>query len=304
MDPSMHHGSQNVLLIIDAQVDFHEGGSLAVTGATGDSERTAALIDGCGDMFDEIYMTFDTHSKRHIAHAVNWRNKAGERPAPFTSISHEQVLAGEWTAVASSEQPWLPEYAKWYTKQLEAGGRFKLTIWPEHCLMGSPGHSIHPALFAATQRWCERKQKDIVCVLKGQNPLTEMYSAIAAEVPLDDAAVTSLASAGFKAIHADHNTTLAGHSELVDSLTGTHVKRLVVCGQALSHCVNMTVRNLVAVVPEVSAKLVLLKDASSNVYGCDALGDSFTQSVVDGQGRVLTCALLQAELLAEAELGK
>ena len=28
------------LLIIDPQVDFHEGGSLAVPGATADSERT------------------------------------------------------------------------------------------------------------------------------------------------------------------------------------------------------------------------------------------------------------------------
>ena len=32
------------LLIIDPQADFHEGGSLAVAGATGDSERIAALL--------------------------------------------------------------------------------------------------------------------------------------------------------------------------------------------------------------------------------------------------------------------
>ena len=34
-----------VLLIIDPQVDFHEGGSLAVTGAAADSERVVALIE-------------------------------------------------------------------------------------------------------------------------------------------------------------------------------------------------------------------------------------------------------------------
>ena len=33
-----------ILLIIDPQVDFHEGGTLAVTGATADSKRIAAMI--------------------------------------------------------------------------------------------------------------------------------------------------------------------------------------------------------------------------------------------------------------------
>ena len=33
-----------ILLIIDPQVDFHEGGSLAISGATADSERITKMI--------------------------------------------------------------------------------------------------------------------------------------------------------------------------------------------------------------------------------------------------------------------
>merc|ERR1719424_1454494 len=40
------------LFIIDPQVDFHEGGSLAVTGATEDSKKIAALISRLKDKIE------------------------------------------------------------------------------------------------------------------------------------------------------------------------------------------------------------------------------------------------------------
>jgi nicotinamidase-related amidase len=49
------------LLIIDPQVDFHPGGSLAVAGADEDSKRIADFIDNNIDNIDEIYVTLDTH---------------------------------------------------------------------------------------------------------------------------------------------------------------------------------------------------------------------------------------------------
>jgi nicotinamidase-related amidase len=50
-----------VLLLIDPQIDFHEGGSLAVPGATADSERIAQMISEHGEEIDEIYVTLDSH---------------------------------------------------------------------------------------------------------------------------------------------------------------------------------------------------------------------------------------------------
>lgn len=29
-----------------------------------------------------------------------------------------------------------------YSRKLEQGGRFKICIWPEHCIIGSSGHNV------------------------------------------------------------------------------------------------------------------------------------------------------------------
>lgn len=49
------------LLIVDPQLDFHEGGSLAVPGANADAERIAELISEKQDQIDEIFVTLDSH---------------------------------------------------------------------------------------------------------------------------------------------------------------------------------------------------------------------------------------------------
>ena len=53
--------NKNILLIIDPQVDFHPGGSLAVQGANEDSARIASLISENIQDIDEIYVTLDSH---------------------------------------------------------------------------------------------------------------------------------------------------------------------------------------------------------------------------------------------------
>ena len=59
-------GSSNqkiALMIVDPQVDFHKGGSLAVEGADEDAERIAAFIDQHAHRIDEIYITLDSHPR-------------------------------------------------------------------------------------------------------------------------------------------------------------------------------------------------------------------------------------------------
>lgn len=40
-----------------------------------------------------------------------------------------------------------------YARKLEAGGKFKLTIWPDHCLIGSDGHAIQDDIQNAVREW-------------------------------------------------------------------------------------------------------------------------------------------------------
>jgi nicotinamidase/pyrazinamidase len=81
----------------------------------------------------------------------------------------------------------LQEWAKSYTKALEDKGRFVLCIWPEHCLIGTNGHNVFPPVNDALQAWAATNLKTVDYVQKGENCLTEMYSAISAEVPVDGA---------------------------------------------------------------------------------------------------------------------
>lgn len=53
--------AKSILLVIDPQVDFHPGGTLAIAGANEDSARTASLILKNVDEIDEIYVTLDSH---------------------------------------------------------------------------------------------------------------------------------------------------------------------------------------------------------------------------------------------------
>ena len=101
-----------IYITIDPQIDFHEGGSLAVPGALEDSKRIAKMIDDYGSHIHEIYVSLDSHYPNHIAHAISWRHKDYYRnekdlhqndkavydtsfnPENYTKISHQDVVDG------------------------------------------------------------------------------------------------------------------------------------------------------------------------------------------------------------------
>jgi nicotinamidase-related amidase len=240
------------LFIIDPQVDFHEGGSLAVAGATKDSERISELIRKHPDKIDHIFVSLDAHHRVHIAHGGFWKDAEGKPPEPFTTIRHADVESGKWMA-----EPALQEWALEYTASLEAGGRFTHIIWPYHCLIGSKGHAVSDALLPTLDWWSEQRGRAVTWVLKGQNNRTEMYSALKAEVEVADDPATKL--------NTELINTLASHSQVI------------VCGEAKSHCVNFTTRDLLSAWPEGRAKsdICVLADATSPVAGCEAEADKF-----------------------------
>jgi hypothetical protein len=51
--------------------------------------------------------------------------------------------------------------------------------------IGTPGHAVVPKLNEALQYWAGKRMRQIRYVHKGMNCLTEMYSAIQADVPID-----------------------------------------------------------------------------------------------------------------------
>mmetsp|Transcript_55517 Transcript_55517/g.118073 ORF Transcript_55517/g.118073 Transcript_55517/m.118073 type:complete len:294 (-) Transcript_55517:221-1102(-) len=275
------------LLLIDVQKDFHPGGSLAIPAASDDASRTAAFIRTNSSSISRIVATMDSHHLLDIAHPRFWTDAEGNHPDPFTLISTEDVESGRWIPRMDLKHPVnsplvdveilkqegdvpagllnedgdldIVKYCVEYTKRLESKGKFQHCIWPEHCIIGTDGHNVVPEVMEAMQGWCRDTGGSVEWVHKGQNVLTEMYSALAAEVPVSE--------------------ETAFNQELFESLKeGTD--KMVIVGQALSHCVNYTARDIVEHWPkEEMNKLTVFTDCCSPVVGFEGAGEEFLRDM-------------------------
>lgn len=245
-------------LIIDPQRDFcdPETGTLYVAGAEKDMVRLAALIGRIGQRVEALHVTLDSHHTLHIAHPIWWEDPAGNPPAPFTILTAEDVAEGRWRAA----DPAARERSQKYVRQLAAHGRSPLCIWPHHCLIGTAGNAVMPALAGALADWEAARLRPVDYILKGSNVWTENYSAIQADVPDP----------------ADPSTQR--NTRLLTTLDDADV--VFIAGEASSHCVANTVRDIVAALGSdrgtaVQEKLVLLTDAMSPVPGFEGHADAF-----------------------------
>lgn len=247
----------NCVLTIDPQMDFMEGGALGVPGATDDLKRLAKMVEANGDEIDDIQVTLDSHYHIHIAHSCWWVDKSGKNPDPFTIISKDSVDNGDW-------RPANPEWKDWalnYVAELEKNHRYALCIWPDHCIIGSVGQTIQPDFLKAVTSWEEKYSAIAPRTTKGSNPFTEHYSCIKADVPHPK----------------DKSTRLNGH--FVETLK--KYDNILISGEALSHCVANSIRDVASEFDEDQIKkFVLLEDASSSVQGFEQQGEDFVNDMV------------------------
>lgn len=246
------------ILIIDPQNDFHDqpGAALAVPGAIEDARRLGQAVQRNIKGIDDIHITLDTHQLVDVAHPVMWVDSAGRHPQPFTIISKDDVVQGKWRAFNPVYQQRLRDYVE----RLDANNRYPLCIWPPHCLVGSWGYSLVEPVWEAVKNWEQQRIRRVDYVTKGHNPWTEHYSAVQADVP--DA--------------SDPTTQL--NTSLIQTLEEADVVYL--SGQALSHCVANSVRDIADNFGTDSVnKLVLIEDTSSPVPGFENLADDFLREM-------------------------
>ena len=238
--------TENVLLCIDGQFDFCDPtGSLYVTGADQDSRRLADGIRKDIKFFDRVVATKDSHRAQHIAHSTWWVDENGNHPDPFTLIGSDDVQGAnaQWRAFAPNLRQWSEEYVA----ELEKQGKYKLCIWPRHCLIGSNGHKIQPEIFEAFLEWEDACFATVDYVNKGSSIWTEHYSAFKAEVSVPDDPMGT-----------------GPNMALADYLAKARV--LFIAGQALSHCVKATIEDIADHFgDEYVKKFALIEDASSPV---------------------------------------
>lgn len=253
------------VLIIDPQNDFHSGGSLAVVGADRDTERVATMIANNKQHISQICVTLDSHAKLHISHAAFWEDADGNAPPAYTKICVEDVEQNKW----KPKKMELNAYCLAYLRKLREQKLYQHIIWPDHCLIGTTGQCVVDTLTTTLSEW-ETTQLDAVqYVQKGMHPLTEMYSCFQASVWMLNSEQTWF------------------NRELMNQLL--KADRVLICGQALSHCVNYSIRDLMVHWPKHRMKdLVLVRDTSSPVAGFEKNGEGFVQFMKDNGCLVVT----------------
>ena len=254
------------LVLVDMQNDFCDSkGALYVAGGEKDTERVAKMIDRLGGKLDDIHVTMDSHRLIDISHPRWWKRVGdGAQPGPFTILGLDDKrivkLDNNMNPTAEEYTTYQPSFlnrTREYLKALADTKRYPHCIWPPHCLIGTWGHNVYPVLADALRNWEDKQFAMTDYVTKGSNPWTEHFSAVKAEVPDPKDPTTQV------------NTGLIQTLETADIV--------LVAGEALSHCVANTVRDIAACFsdPKYIEKLVLLTDASSNVTGFDSFGKTF-----------------------------
>jgi nicotinamidase-related amidase len=230
---------------IDVQVGFcTPGASLFVPGAVEDTTRTVEWLYRNLDKVTSLFFSLDTHRMFQIFHPAWWVDAKGKHPAPMTPIFHEEVRAGKWTAVAH------PRESLEYVKKLESTGKYVLTVWPYHTLLGGLSHALVPAMMEASLFHAAARRHQTHFETKGTHAMTENYSVLSPEVTeLSGQVVGSFNTPFFKML-MEHD-------------------RVYVFGQAKSHCVLSTLNDIQAHVlqhdPSLAQKIWILEDAMSPV---------------------------------------
>ncbi|MGI5076252.1 hypothetical protein [Treponema maltophilum] len=254
----------NALLLIDPQNDFcSPEGTLFIPGSPRDCAHTASFIRANAAKIDSIHITLDCHPYHHIAHPIFWKDRNGNTPEPFTEITYADYAIGKFRPADKAAETRIEKYLQ----ELEAKGRYNLTLWPPHCLKGSSGMAVEKNVWDAVSEWeHERVFADADYIVKGLNPYTDHYSALQAEVGDPEDPSTLM------------NFTLINKLKKAD--------RIVIAGEALSHCVANTVQDLSAYIPPSS--FVLLRDCTSSVAGFEKVSECFISRMEE---RGMQCVL-------------
>jgi nicotinamidase-related amidase len=167
-----------------------------------------------------------------IFHPIWLVDELGRHPEPYTLISPQDVEWGRWrvnpAAVESTgiEADYAQRQLVQYTRALAERGKYNLTVWPYHALLGGIGHALVSAVEEAVFFHTIARSSQPDLEVKGENPLTEHYSMLGPEITV-----------------GPDGETIAGRNDtLIQELL--RFDAVIVAGQAKSHCVAWTIDDL------------------------------------------------------------
>ena len=256
--PAAEDGLRICLVAVDVQNTFCiPGFELYVQGAEDDNRRLCEFLYRNLSAITAVIPTLDTHRATQIFHAIWLVDDDGNHPDPYTLIAAADIESGRWrvnpAAVESTgiEADYAQRQLLDYTRKLEESGKYDLTIWPYHAMLGGIGHALVSSVEEAVFFHTIARSSQPAFQVKGDNPLTEHYSMLGPEITSgpDGERIASV------------NELLIEQLLLYDAI--------VVGGQAKSHCVAWTIDDLLAGDDEreraLAPRTYLLEDCTSPV---------------------------------------
>ena len=224
-----------------------EKGALGVPGAHGDVERMTRFIYENMDAISNIAVSIDTHTPHQIFHPCWWIDEQGSNPAPYTTVTLADLDSGKWKAVIN------PIASRDYVGHLEQDGKKTLCIWPYHCIQGTIGCALENQFANMVYFHSVAKKAIVQRLVKGQDPLSEMYGVIKPEYD----------TKGY--INLDFLNKLEQYD------------KIVIAGEAKSHCVLESIQQILEYYenrPEITRKIYILEDCMSPIPGFEKVTDS------------------------------
>jgi nicotinamidase-related amidase len=251
------------LLLVDVQNTFCIPefelfvGGRSGTAAVDDNKRLCEFIYRNLDVITQICPTMDTHQAVQIFHSIFLVNEHGVHPAPYTLISADDVENKIWkinpevAQILNIDETYGQDFLRHYTRRLKEGGKYDLTIWPYHAMLGGIGHALVSAVEEAVFFHGIARYGLPDFQVKGSNPFTENYSVLSPEV-LDD---------------GDGNPIAQKNTGFIATLL--EFDAVIIAGQAKSHCVAWTIDDLLREIESsdkrLAEKVYLLEDGTSPV---------------------------------------
>lgn len=186
--PSEDDKEKILLLAIDMQQDFMDTdrAALKVPGSLGDVQRLTKFIWNNFEKITRIAVSLDTHRAFQIFHTCWFIGKDGENPEPFTNIIEDDTASGKWTPTQMPVQTidYLKGLGRTNIEESKKDPTYKkkiLTSWPYHCILETQGHSLENQFANMIQVHSIARCTTIETLVKGTNPLSEMYGILEEE---------------------------------------------------------------------------------------------------------------------------
>jgi nicotinamidase-related amidase len=226
------------------------------TGAVDDNRRLCEFLYRNLGEITQIFPSLDTHHAMQVFHAIWLVDEQGNHPAPYTLVSADDVERGRWrvndavTAALGLDPDYAQRHLSHYTRRLAEGGKYDLTVWPYHAMLGGIGHALVSAVEEAIFFHGIARYSRPEFQVKGDNALTEHYSMLGPEVTEGP----------------DGEPIGAKNTALIEKLLTFDA--VVIAGQAKSHCLAWTIDDLLTdadVREHLAERTYLLEDCTSPV---------------------------------------